>query len=279
VTDGWINPMGTDGIEFVEFAAPEPARLDRLFRSLGFRPVACHRSKDVILYRQGGAHFVLNSEPQGFAQAFARVHGPSVCAVALRVKNARAAVERAERMGAEIAPGTAGPMELNIPAIRGIGGSLLYLVDRYPGQPGQATIYDIDFVPVAGAQAGETGVGIDGIDRLRYTVHRGRKAVWDDFHARLFSFRDQDGVMTGPCGRIRLDIREPSAQRDAAEGFLDAYHGEGVQRIVLAAANLGAARRELQARGMVFIGEPSPDVAMAAGDGIGPVTFALIQQA
>src|SRR3954470_6135686 len=138
-----LNPMGTDGFEFVDYTAPDTRALARLFESMGFTAVAQHRSKNVTLYRQGDINFVLNHEPDSFAQAFARVHGPSVCAFAIRVKDAAHAYKRALELGAKPHRGEVGPMELNIPAIRGIGGSVIYLVDRY-GDSG--TIYDVDFV-------------------------------------------------------------------------------------------------------------------------------------
>src|SRR5262249_12327608 len=125
------NPMGTDGFEFVEYTAPDPAALGALFERLGFAPVARHRSQRVTLYRQGDVNFIVNAEPDSFGQAFARVHGPSVCALAFRVKDAASAFKRAVALGARPFQGQIGPMELNIPAIQGIGGSLIYLVDRY----------------------------------------------------------------------------------------------------------------------------------------------------
>ena len=142
-TEPWNNPAGTDGFEFVEYTAEDPARLGALFESMGFEAVARHRSKDVTLFRQNDVNFIVNAEPASFAQSFARVHGPSVCAVAFRVKNAADAYERALALGARPHHGPVGPMELNIPAIKGIGDSLIYLVDRYAVQ----SIYDVDFVP------------------------------------------------------------------------------------------------------------------------------------
>jgi len=124
MSDLWDNPMGTDGFEFVEYTAPDPKQLDTLFKSLGFIVAARHRSKDVTLYRQGNVNFIVNAEPDSFAQAFARVHGPSACAMAFRVKDAASAYERALSLGARPYQGLVGPMELNIPAIRGIGDSL-----------------------------------------------------------------------------------------------------------------------------------------------------------
>ncbi len=167
----WDNPMGTDGFEFVEYTAPDPAALGRLFEQLGFAAVARHRSKNVTLYRQGDVNFIVNAEPESFAQAFARLHGPSVCAIAFRVRDAAKAYQRALSLGARPVAGKVGPMELNIPAIEGIGGSLLYLVDRY----GEHTIYDVDFVPVPGAIRGRRGRGSPASTTSRTTSI---KAAW-----------------------------------------------------------------------------------------------------
>ena len=139
---GLENPMGTDGFEFVEYAAPDPELLRSLFTQMGFPAIAHHRRKDVTLHRQGDINFIINAEPDSFAQQFARDHGPCACAMAFRVKDASAAMDRALSLGAIRVEGDVGPMELNIPAIEGIGGSLLYFVDRY-GE--QGTIYDVDF--------------------------------------------------------------------------------------------------------------------------------------
>src|SRR5215468_2400951 len=151
------NPMGTDGFEFVEYTAPDPELLGALFEQLGFTAVARHRSKDVLLYRQGRINFIVNREPDSFAQSFARVHGPSACAFAMRVTDAAKAYKRAIELGAKPYTGPVGPMELNIPSIRGIGDSLIYLVDRYPGNGGNLSIYDVDFVPFEGVSQDPVG--------------------------------------------------------------------------------------------------------------------------
>src|SRR5204863_1993458 len=146
----WDNPLGTDGFEFVEYAAPDPAALGRLFEQLGFSAVAKHRSKNVLLYRQGDVNFIVNAEPNSFAQSFARVHGPSICAIAFRVRDAAYAYRQCVENGAWGVESHPGPMELNIPAIKGIGDSLIYLVDRYPGSRAEpnssVSIYDVAFV-------------------------------------------------------------------------------------------------------------------------------------
>ncbi len=262
ITDS--NPMGTDGFEFVEYTAPDPKALGGLFRSLGFAAVAKHRSKDVTLYRQGDVNFVVNAEPDSFAQGFARLHGPSVCAIALRVADAGAAYKRAQKLGAWGVESRVGPMELNIPAIKGIGDSLIYLVDRY-GKRG--TIYDVDFVPVAGMgpDLKHRGVGLSYIDHLTHNVHRGRMAEWADFYQRLFNFKevryfDIEGKLTGlkskamtsPCGKIRIPINESSDDKSQIQEYLSAYRGEGIQHIALGADDIYAAVEALKATGVAF---------------------------
>ncbi|MGQ0664880.1 MAG: 4-hydroxyphenylpyruvate dioxygenase [Pseudomonadota bacterium] len=259
--------MGTDGFEFVEYTAPDPRTLGRLFLSMGFAAVARHRSKDVTLYRQGDVNFIVNAEPDSFAQAFARVHGPSACAMAFRVKDSGAAYARALSLGARPHHGKIGPMELNIPAIEGIGGSLIHLVDRY-GERG--SIYDVDFRPLAGARPNPAGVGLIAIDHLTHNVHRGRMDEWARFYERLFNFReiryfDIEGKATGlksramasPCGRIRIPINESRDDKSQIAEYLEAYKGEGIQHIALSAADIYTAVDQLRTRGTKFL--PTPD--------------------
>jgi len=260
-----VNPMGTDGFEFVEYTAPDPEQLKRLFEQLGFAAVARHRSKSVTLYRQGEVNFIVNAEPDSFAQAFARVHGPSVCAMAFRVRDAGAALKRAKSLGAKPVSGPVGPMELNIPAIEGIGNSLIYLVDRY----GDRTIYDVDFVPVAGAEAVPRGAGLTYIDHLTHNVHRGRMDLWAEFYERLFNFReiryfDIEGKLTGlksramtsPCGKIRIPINESADDKSQIEEYLRAYRGEGIQHIALGTSDIYVTVEGLRAGGVTFMDVP-----------------------
>jgi len=265
--DLFDNPLGTDGFEFVEYAAPDPAALGALFERLGFVAVARHRSKAVTLYRQGDVNFVLNAEPDSFAQSFARVHGPSACAMAFRVRNAAKALESAVAKGAWPVAGKVGPMELNIPAIKGIGDSLLYLVDRY-GPKG--TIYDVDFEPIPGAQRDPAGVGFTIVDHLTHNVHRGRMAEWSEFYERLFNFKeiryfDIEGKLTGlrskamtsPCGKIRIPINESSDDKSQIQEYLVAYKGEGIQHIALGTRDIYASVETLNARGIKFLPVPA----------------------
>ena len=274
--DLWDNPMGTDGFEFVEYTGPDPQALAALFERMGFVAAARHRSKNVTLYKQGDIHFILNAEPESFAQAFARLHGPSICAIAFRVADAAKAYERAISLGAKPVEGKVGPMELNIPAIEGIGGSLIYLVDRY----GEHSIYDVDFVPSPSPQpspaseggkgGGATaGVGLTRIDHLTHNVHRGRMGLWSEFYERLFNFReiryfDIEGKLTGlrskamtsPDGKIRIPINESADDKSQIAEYLEAYHGEGIQHIALGTDEIYKTVEALRQRDISFMSVP-----------------------
>ena len=262
------NPMGTDGFEFVEFAHPEPAQLAALFGTMGFEPVARHRSKNVTLYRQGDINYVLNSEADSFAARFAREHGPSVCAIGFRVHDAGAAVRRARALGEKVILAQAGPMELTIPAIEGVGGALIYLVDRY-GEKG--SIWDVDFRWLGARDPGPEGVGLFEIDHLTHNVRRGRMDPLAEWYVRLFNFRqiryfDIEGRLTGlhsramtsPCGKIRIPINESADDTSQIEEFLAHYKGEGVQHIACACRDIYETVERLRARGLDFMPAP-PD--------------------
>lgn len=260
-----INPMATDGFEFVEYAAREPAALEALFLKLGFVKIAKHRSKNVHLWRQGDINFILNAETDSQADHFYNVHGPSANAMAFRVKDAAFAIKRARELGATIIESKVGPMELSIPAIEGIGGSLIYLVDRY----GDASIYDIDFVPLPGVDQHPKGAGLGIIDHLTHNVERGNMERWADFYTRLFNFReiryfDIEGKLTGlkskamtsPCGKIRIPINESSDDKSQIEEFLREYKGEGIQHIALSTKDIYTTVESLQKNDVRFMDAP-----------------------
>ena len=271
MADLWENPLQTDGFEFVEYAAPDARALGELFVRMGFEAVARHRHKDVLLYKQGDANFVVNAEPRSFAQNFARRHGPSVCAMAFRVKDAAAAYQMLLERGAWGVENRPGPGELNIPAIKGIGDSLIYLVDRYPENDYGRTIYDVDFKPLPGFEAfwkGEApapkGAGLAYIDHLTHNVHRGRMNEWAEFYERLFNFREvryfdiegqvtgvKSKAMTSPCGKIRIPINEEGTDKAGQiQEYLDLYHGEGIQHIALGSSDLSATVDAMRAKGV-----------------------------
>jgi len=265
MADLFENPMGTDGFEFVEYTAPDPELLRTLFERMGFPIVARHRSKNVTLHKQGDVNFIINAEPGSFGQRFAQQHGPSACAMAFRVRDAAKAFRRAVELGAKPVESPVGPMELNIPAIEGIGGSLVYLVDRY----GEHTIYDVDFVPVANPGTLRT-TGLMCVDHLTHNVHRGNMSKWAGFYERLFNFReiryfDIEGkktglfskAMTSPCGKIRIPINESQDDKSQIEEYLREYHGEGIQHIALSTDDIYGSVDALRANGIQF--QDSPD--------------------
>ena len=269
MTDLFDNPMKLQGFEFVEFASPEPNVLEGVFETMGFSRVARHRSKDVDLYRQGGINFIINREPHSLASYFAEEHGPSACGLAFRVADSHHAYQRALELGAQPIEIATGPMELRLPAIRGIGGAPIYLIDRFEDG---ASIYDIDFRFLDGVDPHPAGCGFHTIDHLTHNVYRGRMQYWADYYGKLFNFRElryfdikgeytglTSKAMTAPDGRIRIPLNEEaSGSAGQIEEFLMQFNGEGIQHIALACDDLPASWDKLQAKGMRFM-TPPPD--------------------
>jgi 4-hydroxyphenylpyruvate dioxygenase len=257
------NPLGTDGFEFVEFAGENDTSLGGLFESLGFIAVSRHRSKAVLRYKQGNINFLLNMENEGQPAEFRSAHGTSINAMAFRVQDAGRALRLAMERGAKEIKGSIGPMELNIPAIEGIGGSHLYLVDRYGAQE----IYDVDFVPIEGALERESAnsTGLTYIDHLTHNVYRGNMKKWAEFYERIFNFReiryfDIEGKVTGliskamtsPDGKIRIPLNESQDDKSQIEEFLKDYRGEGIQHIALGTDDIYKTVDAMRARGVHF---------------------------
>jgi 4-hydroxyphenylpyruvate dioxygenase len=265
--DLWENPIGTDGFEFVEYAAPDVAQLHVLFERMGFRAVARHRSKAVTLYRQGDVNFIVNAEIDSHGSYFARAHGPSACAMAFRVKDAALAYAKLIEAGAKPFRNQVGPMELNIPAIEGIGGSAIYLVDRY----GERSIYDVDFAPTDTAKGfAHPGTGLTDIDHVTHNVYRGNMEQWAGFYEKLFNFRevryfDIEGKLTGlksramtsPDGKIRIPINESADDKSQIEEYLHLYRGEGIQHIALGTGDIYRSVESLKVLGVSF--QDTPD--------------------
>lgn len=270
MADLFENPMGLDGFEFVEFAALERGILEPTFEMMGFSLVAKHRTKDVDLWRQGAINFIINYETSSPAYYYAEEHGPSACGMAFRVRDAAHAYARALELGAQPIDIPCGPMELKMPAIRGIGGAILYLIDRY--EDGTA-IYDIDFDYLDGVDRHPEGCGFQLIDHLTHNVYRGRMDYWANFYEKLFNFREvrffdikgeytglKSRAMSAPDGKIRIPLNEEG--RAGGEGqieeFLMKYNGEGIQHIAFACDDLPACWDRLKARGLSFMTAP-PD--------------------
>ena len=267
MADLFDNPLGLDGFEFVEFSAPEKGMLAPVFERMGFARIARHRSKDVDLWRQGEINLIANYEPKSPAAYFAAEHGPSACGMAFRVKNARVAYDEAIARGAEPVETRTGPMELRLPAIRGIGGAMIYLVDRY----GDAlSIYDIDFDYLPGVDRNPAGAGFKIIDHLTHNVYGGRMAHWGSFYERVFNFREiryfdikgeytglTSRAMTAPDGKIRIPLNEEGkAGGGQIEEYLRAYNGEGIQHIAFSCDDLPACWDRLKALGTPFAPPP-----------------------
>ena len=268
MSDVFDNPMGLDGFEFIEFSAPDKNIIEPVFEGLGFSKVAVHRSKDVSLWRQGRINLVLNHEARSPAAYYAEEHGPSACGMAFRVRDAQHAYTRAIALGAQPVEVPCGPMELKLPAIRGIGGAILYLIDRYEDG---ASIYDIDFRFLPGVSRRPEGHGLLDIDHLTHNVYRGRMSYWARYYERLFNFREiryfdikgehtglQSRAMSAPDGKIRIPLNEERSGNGQIEEFLMAYNGEGIQHIAFSCENLLDTWDRLASAGVRFM-TPPPD--------------------
>lgn len=266
--DLFDNPMGLCGFEFVEFASPTPNVLEPLFEQMGFTLVARHRSKDVLLYRQGEINFIVNREPRSLAGYFAAEHGPSACGLAFRVRDSHKAYQRALDLGAQPIEIPTGPMELRLPAIKGIGGAPLYLIDRY--EDGRS-IYDIDFEFIDGVDRRPRGHGLKLIDHLTHNVYKGRMAFWAGYYERIFGFREiryfdiqgqhtglTSRAMTAPDGLIRIPLNEESGRNGGQiEEFLMQFNGEGIQHVALLTDDLPATVDALQLAGIPLMSAPN----------------------
>lgn len=268
MTDPVDNPMGLCGFEFVEFASPTAEVLEPLFEKLGFDLVAKHRSKDVVLFRQGDINFVVNREPRSPAGYFAAEHGPGPCAMAFRVRDSHQAYARALALGAQPIDTPTGPMELRLPAIKGIGGAPLYLIDRF--EDGKS-IYDIDFEWLPGRARHPVGHGFKVIDHLTHNVYKGRMTFWSDFYERIFNFRElryfdikgeytglTSRAMTAPDGLIRIPLNEESGQQGGQiEEYLQRFNGEGIQHIALLTDDICASVDALRTAGVPLMSGPN----------------------
>jgi len=267
MADLFENPMGLMGFEFVEFASPVANVLEPAFEMMGFQRVANHRSKNVALYRQGAINFVVNHEPGSAAAYFAAEHGPSACGMAFRVKDSRLALRRAVERGAQPMEMPTGPMELHLPAIKGIGGAPLYLIDRF--EEGKS-IYDIDFEWIEGADRHPVGHGLKLIDHLTHNVYRGRMAYWAAWYERIFNFREiryfdikgeytglTSKAMTAPDGKIRIPLNEEASRTTGQiEEFLMKFNGEGIQHIALLTDDLLQTVDNLRGAGVPLMTAP-----------------------
>ena len=267
MADLFENPIGLDGFEFLEFTAPKKGMLEPIFEAMGFTLVARHKSKDVELWRQGDINLLSNYEKKCHAAYYAEEHGPSACGMAFRVKDSQHAYKEVLARGAQPMDTHTGPMELKLPAIKGIGGAMLYLIDRYEGEN---TIYDIDFNWIEGVDRHPEGCGFHTLDHLTHNVYRGRMNFWAGFYEKLFNFKEiryfdikgeytglLSKAMTAPDGKIRIPLNEEAVGGGGQiEEFLMKYNGEGIQHIAFACDDLVACLDKLKAKGMKFMTPP-----------------------
>ena len=260
------NPMGIDGFEFVEFAAPAGQRemLHDYLRRMGFAAVLRHKSRPITVYRQGGVNFLVNDDPDSFAADFAAKHGPSACGFAIRFKHPVGEVfEAVKANGGEAIDHKPGSGAVDVPTVKGIGDCMLYLV------PSGEDAYAADFVPVEGAERDPAGFGLTFIDHLTHNLYFGNMQKWSDYYEKLFNFREiryfdikgaKTGLvskaMTAPDGIVRIPLNESSDPKSQINEYLDAYNGEGIQHIACFTDDIYATVEKMREAGIAFLDTP-----------------------
>ncbi len=273
------NPLGLEGVEFVEYATAKPQALGQVLEMMGFRPIARHRSREVMLYRQGGINVIVNAHVHGSPPS----DEPVIAAIALRVRDAGAAYRRALDRGAWAVPANVEVMELNIPAIHGVGASRIYFVDRHR----EFSIYDVDFIPIPGIDARPAAVaGLHFFGIVQY-IGNDRAEDWTEFYHELFGFTvlpdDQrfgilpkGRILCSPCGSFHFQLIEPEP------GVLDVEDDECLQRMGLGTPDVLATVAELRARGVEFVeskGVHSEGRGALTRTYLGGVMFELVHDA
>lgn len=266
MTQQYENPLGIDGFEFVEYAAPDAAMLHQLFRNMGFTAVARHKTKNITLYRQGESNFLVNEEPNSFASDFVEQHGACAPGFAIRVADAEKAKAAALAKGGSEVTNKIGTVAVSTPMIEGIGGAVLYLVDRY-GDKG--SLYDDEYEFVEGADPHPKGYGLSIIDHLTHNVYFGNMEKWADFYEKLFNFREiryfdikgaQTGLvskaMTAPDEMVRIPINESSDEGSQINEYLREYNGEGIQHIALLTDNIYETVESIREHDVAFLDTP-----------------------
>lgn len=258
------NPIGLDGMEFIEFASPEPTKLETLFTQLGFKKMGDHKRKKVSLWSQGNIHFVINAEEGSFAQSFSKEHGPSACATGFRVKNAEKAFNEAVKRGARPLPQSE---HHSFPAVYGIGDSVIYFIDQYDrSRPFKSFEQDFNLT----STEVNPGVGFEIIDHLTNNVPVGEMQKWCDFYEQIFNFKENryfdikgkatglfSKVMKSPCGKFSIPINEPNGEKSQIQEYLDEYKGSGIQHIALTTSDVTKTVKALRDNGIEFLSTPS----------------------
>lgn len=258
------NPIGLDGLEFVEYASPDPAALEQLFLKFGFQKIGQHKRKQVTLYRQNQVNFIINNEPGTFAAKFAKQHGPSICATGFRVKSAPKAFDEAIKRGARPIETKHDAASHSFPAIYGVGDSAIYFVDRY-----RAPVHFDDDFRYLQPERFPKGKGLTVIDHLTNNVPKGDLPKWEDFYRKIFNFHevrhfDIKGKQTGltskamrsPCKKITIPINEPTEGKSQIQEYLDEYRGSGIQHLAMMTGDILTTVKGLKESGVNFLDAP-----------------------
>lgn len=248
------------GFGFIEYSSNNPEALDQLFRQLGFNPIKQHKTKDITLYRQGGIDFLLNREPNSFAKKFTDAHGPCANGFSIVFEDSKAALKHAVDNGSEPIVG-----DLNLPAVKGIGGAVLYLVDK----ANYAHLLSNDFSEIAGMNQYPTGLGLTFLDHLTHNVYYGDMEMWAQYYVDLFQFEqiryfDIKGATTGltskamrsPNGSVKIPLNESPDAKSQINEYLDEYKGEGIQHIAMYTENIYETIESIKASGVEFLTAP-----------------------
>ncbi|MEK6773118.1 MAG: 4-hydroxyphenylpyruvate dioxygenase [Bdellovibrionota bacterium] len=259
------NPVGLDGVDFIEYSGNSAKHFEDLFPRLGFKHVSTHATKQIKLYRQDDINFIINTEPNTFAVQFSKAHGPCICSTGLRVHNAeeafQVAVSRGGRpfLGKDEAKGAT-----PFPAIYGIGESLIYFVDAKNSKTLYSEIFKIkpeDQAPV--------GLGLNIVDHFTNNVPVGEMQKWCDFYEKVFNFREAryfdirgaktgliSKVMRSPCGKFSVPINEPTDNKSQIQEYLEEYKGSGIQHLALATNNIIQTLEKMKSSQIQFLSPP-----------------------
>ncbi|MGE3973360.1 MAG: 4-hydroxyphenylpyruvate dioxygenase [Bdellovibrionales bacterium] len=261
--DQSYNPVGLDGIEFLEYSSPADKPLEPLFKKLGFEKVGEHKNQKIDLYRQNDINFLMNKQAGSFGEDFHKLHGPSISSAGFRVKNAAEAFKTAVARGAKPYTGDRSKLIGDFPTIYGIGDSLVYFIDQYKTN----TIYDSHFNVTNKNTI--TGKGFLRVDHMTNNVPVGEMQKWCDFYEKVFNFTERryfdirgtktgliSKVMISPCGKIMIPINEPADQKSQIQEYINEYQGSGIQHVALLTTNVCQSVSSVRDEGVDFLDAP-----------------------
>lgn len=280
VSSDTANPVGLDGVEFVEYSGPDAAHFEKLFTAYGFKKVGQAAGKNIKLYRQGDINYVINCEPGTFAAGFAKQHGPSISSTGFRVQDAEAAFKTALSRGGKPYEAAPGSEPWPFPAIYGIGDSLIYFMDAKNAKH----LYE-NLLAVKPEDKAPVGLGFTTVDHFTNNVPVGEMQKWCDFYEKVFNFREtrffdikgkQTGllskVMRSPCGKFAVPINEPSDGKSQIQEYLDEYKGSGIQHLALLTDDIVATLEGLKKNQLDFLAAPPNTYYRALKDRLPMVT-------